>query len=214
MKLIGISKLYEAIFAPLNYAAKSSDAGQGWGSITEFSNLRLVMDRLLKSDKPILTQDDVKDPYIVKLVYLYVALRPWHGLKVSPKFETAFLIIRDSLKLPSSLGTTISGIIKSAAEATSFVRLAEWTRKDAGLFVRQAGQYWRVVLLCALASDIEKLFGNRAQDCSLEQEQVNADLERYLKLEKFIADNNLTNAWQLKPILGVSMISIGVDTGD
>ncbi|KAK9244648.1 hypothetical protein V1506DRAFT_540793 [Lipomyces tetrasporus] len=202
MKLIGISKLYEAIFAPLNYAAKSSDAGQGWGSITEFSNLRLVMDRLLKSDKPILTQDDVKDPYIVKLVYLYVALRPWHGLKVSPKFETAFLIIRDSLKLPSSLGTTISGIIKSAAEATSFVRLAEWTRKDAGLFVRQAGQYWRVVLLCALASDIEKLFGNRAQDCSLEQEQVNADLERYLKLEKFIADNNLTNAWQLKPILG------------
>ncbi|KAK9484145.1 hypothetical protein V1527DRAFT_227447 [Lipomyces starkeyi] len=161
------------------------------------------MQRLLTSDnKAILTQYDLQDPYILKLVYLYVALRPWYGIQVSQKFETTFLIVRDSLKLPSSLGTIISGIIKSATEATNFVRLPEWTRKDAGLFVRQAGRYWRVVLLCSLASDIEKQLGKETKDFSLVHGPVSADIEQYLNLAKFIIDNDLTNAWQLKPILG------------
>ncbi|KAK9432121.1 hypothetical protein V1505DRAFT_354257 [Lipomyces doorenjongii] len=198
MKLIGIAKLYETIFTPLNYGVKPSEVG----SSTEFANLRFIMQRLLTSDKPILTQCDLQDPYILKLVYLYVALQPWHGIQVSQKFETTFLIVRDSLKLPSSLGTTISGIVKSAMEAANFVRLPEWTRKDAGLFVRQAGRYWRVVLLCSLASDIEKQLGKETQYFPLVHGPVSAAIERYLKLAKFIVDNDLTNAWQLKPILG------------
>ncbi|KAK9366337.1 hypothetical protein V1509DRAFT_630041 [Lipomyces kononenkoae] len=197
LKLIGTANLYETIFTPLNYGVKTVDVG----SSKEFDNLRLIMQRLLESHQPIVTQSLIQDRYILRLVYLYVALRPWYGIQVSHKFETTFLIVRDSLKLPSSLGTMISNIMKSAAEACCLVRSPGWSRKDAGLFVRQAGQYWRVVLLCSLASDIEKQLSNQGQESATLQEIINTGTERYSNLTKFIVDNDLTNAWQLKPIL-------------
>ncbi|KAK9459124.1 uncharacterized protein V1516DRAFT_642678 [Lipomyces oligophaga] len=158
-----------------------------------------VDDLLRRKNVPILSTEITADHKEIALIYLFASLSHLAGVTLgSGKPSVAsFRVVRDSIKLSTSIATATSDLVTKSPHVLSFVSANEWLRKDAGLLIRSCGERWRQTLFCALVLD---LYENKA---SLGEAQIIGKYESFIH---FIELNKLENSWNIKPLINGKQI--------
>ncbi|KAK9466947.1 hypothetical protein V1512DRAFT_207123 [Lipomyces arxii] len=207
------TNIYSAIFKPLQYDIKTVEYDMQ-RNVEIAEDLVVIVRTLMFSKHKQMFFSEVEDQRELRLVqYLFALVAPWSSVKVSTKFDTTMLLIRDSLKLSTARATEVANVVKQVPSAIELVTNGGWTRVNIGMAIRNFGKNWQLVFFSAFVTEIHRLQGR--EDNWLESPAVVHLNGQYDRLLQFVTKNNLAGSWSMKPIIDgkVVMKALNLQSG-
>ena len=146
-----------------------------------------------------------------RAMWLQIALLPLTyaeaTTKKGPKLiksSLAAAVCQKSLKFPNSDYDFTNKCIASREAIEKILVVSPVSRKDLGLFVRQIGPDWSVIIMAKWIADLAPIFMNSQG----EHKTVDEICTLYERLFTLINHNNLSRAFEIKPLLTVMKTAI------
>lgn len=198
--LVQETGLYHAIFNLDEMFHPKNDPS--FGIPTEGLSSSLEAARLAISDGPaVLTSLLAKNKESRLHFWLCVALNPWEGVMAVDEKQKPITavnkVVRDGLKLSTFDAVTVAKAMSihladlAPLTTSSSSDVANLSRCELGLLVRKCGEQWALFFLYSLFKDL----------VTAPTGESSAILQKYHNLVQAVVDQDLTLAWQLKPIL-------------
>ena len=220
LSLIESTGLFHAIFnIPDGYTQYNSDNYTTKPPTDNLLKSLAVYSEIMSKGPSLLTSSLSTDPKsLVQLrLWLAVILNPWEGITVTnarqKQFPAVSKIISEGIKLSSNDANTVTKAMTIHETSLSKLNIQQpyiqpLTRKNLGLLIRQCGQDWKLVFLYSLFKDLVEIpEPTNASPATTTTTEADVIFEKYANLVSQVEDLNLTDAWQLKPILNGKEIS-------